>query len=601
MSAPVLVATLSLVAGIALADLLFYEASVAVPPWLGASLWGFCSFLTLAAVWLYRRSLTAAVPPSRLGFALLTALFFATLGFARYASEARRIQVAWAQMARPPANRGNPDEFDYRRWRWLQGMEAAPASPFGLLRSRALSLRERLVRRYASAGLDEESLSLAVAVTLGDRSLLRRQTRDLYAEAGASHLLALSGLHLGILVGLLLTWMNGRLLLSRWRPWVGVAALLLVWTFAFVAALPASLVRAALMTSILIVASLMQRRSSPFHLLVLTALMMLLCRPFYLFDVGAQLSFAAIGGILLLHPRVVEWGFSRWTFHCYWLQRHHLLWPLELFSVSCSAWVFTLPLVAIYFHRISLYAPLFSIVFIPLTTAFIYVALLLLALGSLVPPFTAAAAVVVSCLVAAQVSLMRFQVSLPGAVVPDFWSRKAEPQLVVYHNRRCPALHLIASPSQSWLLMPQPDSLETGMSGIASSFWRRRLTAPPVLLRGRHTVAAAGIVAVMVDKEASVPSVPSVASVPSVVSVVSAVSVASVDLLWLTSGFRGTDLRALATAYHPRLLVLDASLRPRQRALLAAEAKTLGWAVYDVAVQGALQLKLPPALHPAAR
>ena len=91
----------------------------------------------------------------------------------------------------------------------------------------------------------------------------------------------------------------------------------------------------------------------------------------------------------------------------------------------------------------------------------------------------------------------------------------------------------------------------------------------------------------------------SATSAVSAVSVLSDVSVASdvsaVDLLWLTRGFRGTDLRVLSALYRPRLVVLDASLPLCQRAALAAEANALGWAVYDVSVQGALKLKFGSA------
>ena len=577
MSKSLLLVTFALVAGIVAAHEWFYEASVAVSPWLGVSLWGFCCVLMLVLLWLYRRSLAASIFASHHAFVWLTFVFFFVVGFARYASTAETVQAAWAQMERPPVNRGNPDEFDYRRWRWVQGAEADSASLLGKVKAKALSLRSRLVRQYAASGLDDEALALVAAVTLGDRSMLRRETRDLYAAAGASHLLALSGLHLGIIVGLFLTWLNGRWLLSRWRPLLALLILLFIWTFAFVAGLPTSLVRASLMTSVFVLASLIGRGGQPLNHLVLTAWLMLLCRPFFLFDVGTQLSFAAVAGILVIHPRVSKWAFERWRFRLFWLQRYHLLWPFQLFSVSFSAQLFTLPLVAFYFHRISLYAPLFSLLFIPLTTLLIYGALFVLLLGFILPALAAWLSGGLAWLVALQLSLMRFEVGLPGAVIHDFWSQKAEPQVVVYHNRRCPALHLIASPSQSWLLMPQPDSLETGMKYIASTFWERRLTAPPKVLRQRSAVVLRGFSAVMVDGDDQ----PATTSPPM-----------EVDILWLTRGFRGGHLQSLPLRYAPRLLVLDASLPRWQRETLAVEAGRVGWRVYDVARQGALRLTI---------
>lgn len=577
---PVVLATLSLVAGIFAADRLFYEASVTVPRLLGPCLWGFCCLIALIVLWLYRRP--AKLFASHTAFTVLTALFFVVIGFARYAAEAEAIQTSWQAMRYPPVNRGNPDEFDYRRWRWVQGVGVDSTTIFGRARNKAQTVRLRLVKRYAQAHLADEAMGIIVASTLGDRSMIDRDTRDLYAAAGAAHLLALSGLHLGIIVGWLLMWMNGRLLLSRWRRWVGLAVLLLIWTFAFVAGLPTSLVRASMMTSVFITAALLQRHGNTLHLLWLTVLLMLLLNPLYLFDVGAQLSVASVAGILFLHHRMVEWIVARWRFIWFRLERYHLTGPLLMFSVSLSAQLFSLPLVMAYFHRVSPYSTLFNLFYIPVTTIILYGSLLLLVvtglsiLSWLVPLMSRG----LSWLVAAQLAVMQFEVSLPGAVIDDCWSRRAEPQVVVYHNRRCPALHVIGAPDQSWLLMPQPDSLQVGMRFIAESFWRRRLTAEPTVLDGHHSVVAGAFSAVMIDEPLS----PMWTSLPS--------SPQEITLLWLTTGFRGSSLGDLPARYTPRLLVLDASLPRWQREALADEAASVGWPVYDIAQQGALRFML---------
>lgn len=580
MSRPVVLATLALALGIVAADFLFYE-NLIIPAWLDIATWG-CSLLAAVGAWLCWRS-DGRSWSNRVLFPLLTFLFFAVVGFARYAAYAENVQASWQQMERPPVNRGNPDEFDYVRWRWIQGVEDSTAWTARLKR-RALGVREILLKKYEAAGMDDEAQAIVAAVTLGDRSQLRHETRDLYAAAGASHLLALSGLHLSIIVGFFLTLLNGRLLLSRWRPWLGVAVLVFIWMYAFVAGLPTSLVRASLMTSLFLVGALMQRYGQPLHWLVLTALVMLLIRPVYLFDVGAQLSFAAVAGILVLHRRWYMWFFERYRFFCFKLERYHVMWPLTAFSVSLAAQVFTLPLVAYYFHRIPLYAPIFNLVFIPLTTALIYGALMLLVFSSLsLVSLSSLLGRALSWIVAAQMSVMQFEVSLPGAVINDFWSRKAEPQVVIYNNWRCPALHVIAAPDRSWLLMPEPDSLQTGMRYISESFWRRRLTAEPAVLTNRTAVALeGGFTAVMIN-DRSMHATPSNDEGDEK-------TVANIDVLWITKGFKGNHLNGLEQRYKPRLLVLDACLSPWQRSALKQDAARLGWSVYDVAEQGALQL-----------
>lgn len=576
MSKPVLLATLSLVVGIVAAHILFYEASVAVPVWLGACAWGFCCLLALLGWRLNLSSSSSSFSSFR--FLLVTMLFFFVLGFARYAFVAQDIRQSWQAMEHPPSNRGNPDEFDYRRWRWVQGVESAPSSLVGRVRRCALVCRQRLLDRYALSGLEGETLAIVAASTLGDRSLLQRETRDLYSDAGAAHLLALSGLHLGILVGFLLSLLNGRLLLSRWRSGVGGLLLLFIWSYAFLAGLPTSLVRASSMMSVFVIASLLQRYGAPLQHLLLTGFCMLLLSPLYLFDVGAQLSFLSVAGILVVHRRLADWVQEHFHFGLYWLQRYHLSWPLTLFSVSLSAQLFTLPLVMYYFHQFSPYTALFSVLFVPLTTVLIFCSMAVLLTSFLLPSLSTLLSVGLSALVAVQLSVMRFEVSLPFAVVHDFWSRKAEPQLIVYHSRRCPALHLIASPSRSWLLMPEPDSLEVGLKSISATFWARRLTAAPVVLRGRKSLATGTCSAVMLDVSAS-------ASRDKITPP------EMVDLLWVTNK-RVVSLADAARLWHPRLLVLDASLPSYQRKTLAQEAETLGWKVYDVAEQGAFRVAL---------
>jgi len=575
-SRPVVIIAFALMAGIVAADILFYQR-VLVPMWLQPAAWGFCFVLTLVAIFCYRREARTDTLLRHSAFPVITALFFLVVGFCRYAAVAEQQQKQWAAEGQPVMH-GNPDEFDFVRWCWVTGRspQYRPEAPSpGGLRGWGLEVRKRLVERLAALDMEGQTMAIVTAMTLGDRTLLQRDTRDLYSRVGASHLLALSGLHLGIIVGLFLTWMNGRLLLSRWRRPVGVLVLLFIWTYTFVAGMPTSLLRAALMTSVFVVASLLQRYGSPLQHLLLTAIVMMLWRPMAVFDVGAQLSFLAVAGILLFYRPLYMWFFDRWRYQIFWLERYYLMWPFTTLAVSLCAQVLTLPLVAYYFHQIPTYGTLLSIVLIPLTTLFLMLSLLLIILSWLWPLAATWLSVGVSWLLAVQLWLMTAVSRWPGAVIPDFWSRKAAPQVVVYHNRRCPALHLIASPSQSWLLTPEPDSLAAGMYYIRRDFWLRRLTAEPIVLDMQGVALSNGFKAVMVNSNL----------------VRRGAAPTPVDVLWLTRGFRGGRLENLPQCYAPRLLVLDASLTGWQREALAMEAARVGWAVYDVAAQGALRFK----------
>ena len=587
MSRPVVIIFFALLAGVALADFFLYDATWLATDttkalWVQTAPWGSCVLLTLLAVARYRHELRLQLRPRLPVFSILTFLFFLAVGFGRYASVAERQHQEWDIEGRP-VNRGNPDEFDVVRWRWVN----MPTARMKILEEAGTKVRERLVGKVKMLGMEEKALSVILAMTLGDRSMLQKDTRDLYARAGASHLLALSGLHLGIIVGLFLTWMNGRLLRSRWRPVVGASVLLFIGGYTFITGMPTSLVRASLMTSLFVVASLMQRYGSPLQQLLLTAIIMLLWQPMFLFDVGAQLSFTAVAGILLFYHPIYVWAFERWRYQIFWMERFRLLWPITTIAVSLCAQVFTLPLVAYYFHQIPTYGPLLSVVLIPLTTLLLYLSFVVVLLSMLWPLAAAWLSGGLSWLIAAQIWLMTQVSRWPGAVIPDFWSRKAEPQVVVYHNRRCPALHVIATPEQSWLLMPQPDSLETGMYYIRRDFWKRRLTAEPMVLRNERSIAMTdGFKAVMVNKggdEDEDSSATAAYATPM-----------AVDVLWVVRGFRGGQLGKLSKAYRPYLLVLDASLPQWQRTSLTAEALKIGWNIYDVAEKGALRLHFHP-------
>jgi competence protein ComEC len=233
---------------------------------------------------------------------------------------------------------------------------------------------EHLIARLQDAGLEGEPLALSAALLLGQRQLLERNTRQAYSQAGVSHLLALSGMHLGILYGLL------YLLLLRWSrygPWrwhLLPPALLLIWGYALLTGLPLSLVRASVMLSVFTVGTLAERHQPPIHLLALSALAILMCSPHALFDIGFQLSFVSVFFIILVF---MPWRESLLSMPGHWL------W--EALGVSLAAWLGAAPLSAYYFHTLPLTGFLLSPVLIPLTTAIIYLGLFALFLPAVTP------------------------------------------------------------------------------------------------------------------------------------------------------------------------------------------------------------------------
>lgn len=318
----------------------------------------------------------------------------------------------------PPQPHGNPHDFDYTTYLYVHGISGTayvPESHWKSLptdtplpwRSRLLRLRQTLNERYAR-WLDREVCGLVSAMTLGDKTRLQDETRLLFADTGTSHVLALSGLHLGILYTLLhalfLRWFSRRLFFIA----AHVLTLVGLWFFVFLTGAPLSLQRAALMFSLWTVSLCLQRTShSGLNHWALAALILLCCSPLSLLDVSFQLSFAAVLAILWCNERM--WAYNRkqedgepfdttgWyiapqaprpTLAERWHKelhtpirpklKHWLRWSvLPFFCLSLSAQLGTLPFVLYYFHQFTPYTLLANILVIPAAYLLIGGALLL--------------------------------------------------------------------------------------------------------------------------------------------------------------------------------------------------------------------------------
>lgn len=224
------------------------------------------------------------------------------------------------------------------------------------------AVRTALIARLEQSGVSPKTLALCSALVVGEKSGLEYETKQAYRQVGAAHLLALSGTHLGIIYGILYLVFIGWVRHNQWRWFSLPIILLLIWGYTLIAGMPISLVRAALMLSIFTILSLMQYETDHLHPLALSAIIILLIAPTELLSVSFQLSFAAVFFILVL------WGPLRDMFQ-------GIPWAVKLFGTSCVASLGIMPLIAFYFHRVSLISPFLSVILIPLTTLIIYLTL----------------------------------------------------------------------------------------------------------------------------------------------------------------------------------------------------------------------------------
>ncbi len=244
-------------------------------------------------------------------------------------------------------------------------------SPVDRLRLRFLVLRHQLLDRYRQWGIASEAYGILAAMTLGDKSAINPETKELFSVVGASHVLALSGLHLMILYGVITLLTAGR----RSRMLSQIVVVTVIWAFAVLTGLSPSVVRSAAMITLYALLSLGYREKMSVNTLAFVAIIMLVVNPYALYDMGFQLSFLAVLAIVLFNPLFRE------LIPLHILQRHRwldILWSLT--TVSVAAQVGTAPLVAYHFGRLPVVFLLSNLIVIPLAWLILYLTLCMVAL-----------------------------------------------------------------------------------------------------------------------------------------------------------------------------------------------------------------------------
>ena len=333
--------------------------------------------------------------------------------------------------ARPqlPDSSRNPHQFDYRRhllhkgiaWQAYVpagGWSMAPrrAAAHAGLKGWAKDVQLRLVHRLQATTLSPQHKGMAAALLLGWRDDLDDLTLLHFRQAGIMHLLCVSGLHVG-----LIAWMAGLLLFPlgrlRWQRVVkGSVQLAAIWGFAFITGLAPSTLRAAVMFTLLVVGSVVQRRPVAVNNLATSAVLLLSLNPNLLFDVGFQFSYTAVLGILSWYD--AGWNVVSPATHKWWYRPARALY--DPVAITFSAQLFTAPLQLYYFHSFSCWFFIANLLIVPFAGLLLATVLAVVSLP-LASPVGQGCVWLLGHELAAADAVARWVAGMPGAALSNLY------------------------------------------------------------------------------------------------------------------------------------------------------------------------------------
>ncbi|HBI47959.1 MAG TPA: DNA internalization-related competence protein ComEC/Rec2 [Smithella sp.] len=280
-------------------------------------------------------------------------------------------------------NFNNPGGFDYEHYLNLQGIYAtgfiADNSKIVLLRqnsANSIKLKLESFRLYLKQIIYKNASApqreIIEAMTIGNQNEIPTNVRDNFNKTGTSHILSISGLHIGMVAAtafffVLLILKSSQYLMLRFNiiKIAASAAFLMVITYAFIAGMEVTVQRSALMALIFLIALISEKQKDLYNTLALAGLIILVISPEALFDISFQLSFMAVLALIYIVPRFSDLTFSQNALIPSWSRsiiRHIYLSVI----VCCAATIGTLPLIMYYFNRVSSVTIIANLIAVPL-------------------------------------------------------------------------------------------------------------------------------------------------------------------------------------------------------------------------------------------
>ena len=308
--------------------------------------------------------------------------------------------------SKPPLN---PGEFDYARYLEYRQvyhqqyvhpdqyrvLRLAPPNPLVAVSLRAATQLDGIFRHYIHA---KREYAIASALVLGIKDDVDMATKQAYTATGTTHIMAVSGLQVGLLFAAL-SWALGKLFgrLKGFQLWSALLGLGIIWSYAFLTGLSASVLRATVMFTVIIVGRTLRRQDSIFNTLGVAAFGLLIYNPFLVADVGFQLSFLAVLSIVYVQPRIARWLDVETYFYArrrpwqpkavQWVWRGggwflDKVW--QAVALSLAAQVATFGLGLYYFHQFPFSFLFSNLIAVPISSGAVYVGLALITVKGIV-------------------------------------------------------------------------------------------------------------------------------------------------------------------------------------------------------------------------
>ena len=313
------------------------------------------------------------------------------------------------------SNKGNPGEFDAAFYWGTKGInymsfftESDYSKVIGVKVNMKNALKSGIVKNLKSY-VPKKHLGIVKALFLGDKSSLEQEIRYSFSAAGAMHLLAISGLHIGLFIWIIYGFLR---FFSRFikRNTALLFAFLFIWLYAYVIDFPPSVVRSVLMFSILSLGYFNRGIKNQLNILLFAATGMLMIDPMYLFDIGYQLSYSAMIGIILCYRTISRTYQSKFKII-------NFLWSAT--ALCLSAQLFTFPICLYYFHQFPNYFFLSNL-------GIVIFAGIIVGLGGALIIFSQVAfiaekiAFLLSVLMTLLITFIEFIENIPGALAKGF-------------------------------------------------------------------------------------------------------------------------------------------------------------------------------------